>query len=452
MSDVKEVILRDVRCFEGAHRGRLRPITLLVGENSTGKSTFLGCYSVLYRVLSGMGFHARLDFNEVPFLLGAFRDIVRSKRGRGNLIDQFQVGFVLAPSGGDEGVSHEFLTTFAERDSLAVPSSFVWRFGDEAFLELKRGSDDEIVARVPNHRAKINLPFESATYVLNVLVDIDYIVRGNPDLQPIIDYLDKLLPARRADASRPQRLSDLVLNLPDLVPIAPLRAKPKRTYDPVDETASPDGGHVPMLMMQLDHTAKRRWGALHDDLVEFGRTSGLFSDLKVKRHGKQASDPFQLQVKARSGSYANIMDVGYGVSQVLPILVDLMAADEFGRRSAAFRLRKSGRVYVLQQPEVHLHPRGQSELASLFVESFARRGNHFLVETHSEHIVDRVRISVRKGILTGDDVSILYFESKGSAVKIHNMTLDKEGNLNGAPPGYRDFFARESDRLLGFPD
>ena len=61
-----------------------------------------------------------------------------------------------------------------------------------------------------------------------------------------------------------------------------------------------------------------------------------------------------------------------------------------------------------------------------------------------------MRILVRKGELEASDVSVLYFEPKGNAVAIHNMTLDQDGNLEDAPEGYRDFFLKETDRLLGF--
>ena len=107
------------------------------------------------------------------------------------------------------------------------------------------------------------------------------------------------------------------------------------------------------------------------------------------------SDPFQLQVKVRSGPHANIMDIGYGVSQSLPILIDVMTAADSnsGGRS---RRRPTGRLFLLQQPEVHLHPRGQAQLANLFIEAHKRNGSRFLIETHSDYIVDRVRISVRK--------------------------------------------------------
>ena len=257
------------------------------------------------------------------------------------------------------------------------------------------------------------------------------------DLQHAINYVSAMSShmTKGRDASG---LGAWMPSLPQLVPVAPLRSKPKRTYDPIRESASPDGEHIPMLMMRLDRTDKSGWSELRDDLVAFGRTSGLFSDIRVKRHGRQMSEPFQLQVKVRSGSQANIMDVGYGISQSLPILVDVRVGKDC--------------VFLLQQPEVHLHPRAQAELADLFVESFKRRENRFLIETHSDHIVDRVRILVRKRVLPADDVSILYFEPSDNAAVIHSLTLDDEGNLENPPPGYRDFFIRESDRLLGFAD
>ena len=263
-------------------------------------------------------------------------------------------------------------------------------------------------------------------------------------LKPVVEALSRL----REGGGLPHGLS--LPHLSDLTPVAPLRSKPKRTYDPVRETASPEGEHIPMLMMRLDRTSKEHWDSLHDDLVEFGRGSGLFSDIKVKRHGKQMSDPFQLQVKVRSGPHANIMDVGYGISQSLPILVDLMAVDPYARLPR--QVKPGAGTFLLQQPEVHLHPRGQAQLASLFIQAFKKRHNRFLIETHSDHIVDRVCISVRQGKLKPDDVPILYFEPNGNAVSIHNISVDAEGNLCGAPPGYREFFLRETDRLLGFAD
>lgn len=448
MDHPSELILQDVRCFEGEQRGRLRPITLLVGENSTGKTTFLGCYSILHRIFSGPFVDEQLDFNEEPFLMGSFRDIVRSRRGRSGRINEFKLGFTIAPPSGASRSPYPLYASFAEQGSQPVISSFRWQFDAESFLELRRNSAGGTLAAIPHHEAAIDLPFGHLMFLLDRLASDGEPLRSlsrMPDAKPIFDYAVGLFP------SQPRRRTGIWLpHLPEPIPVAPLRSKPKRTYDPVRETASPEGEHIPMLMMRLDRTEKARWDSLHDELVAFGRDSGLFSDIRVKRHGRQMSDPFQLQVKVRSGAHANLMDVGYGVSQSLPILVAVLAANGSGRRAEPRRMRSPGRTFLLQQPEVHLHPRGQAELASLFVESFRKRGHRFLIETHSDYIVDRIRISVRKGGLKADDVSILYFEPKGNAVAIHNMALDEDGNLRDAPSGYRDFFVKETDRLLGF--
>ena len=451
VDEARELILQDVRCFQDERRGRLRPITLLVGENSTGKTTFLGCYRVLHRVFSGQRIDESLDFNEEPFAMGSFRDIVRSRRGPGGRIDKFKIGIRIDQAPNDAMSPYELSVTFQERGSEPVASSLRFQFNSEEFLELSPGKNRTIV-QIPDRTEEIDVPFFHAMFIPNILFDAPDWIRirpGWPDLKPIIDYLQGMF-LRRGATKGSRRSADrrsVAIGLPDLpemIPVAPLRSKPKRTYDPIRETASPEGEHVPMLMMRLDRTDTPHWKSLHDDLAKFGQDSGLFADIKVKRHGKQMSDPFQLQVKVRSGSHANIMDVGYGVSQSLPILVDVLEGSD--------RNREHKCAFLLQQPEVHLHPRGQAELASLFVQAFKQSGNSFLIETHSDYIIDRVRISVRKGLLKPDDVSVLYFEPKGNAVEIHNMTLDEHGNLLGAPRGYRDFFLKETDRLLGFAD
>ena len=457
-----DLILQDVRCFEGEQRGPLRPITLLVGENSTGKTTFLGCYDVLHRMFSEReftdlsDFDDLPDFNQEPFAMGSFRDIARSRRGPSGRINEFKLGLALEASQNNMPCS-ELTATFREEGSQPIVSTLRFQFGHESFLELER-SDEGTSFHIPGHSLqKTHITFGQAMSLLSYLTAFEGVPSGlQSDLQnlkPVFEYLFSLRPRSEAAKRGPmlrRRIPSYRPQLSKLIPVAPLRSKPKRTYDPVRETASPEGEHIPMLMMRLDRTDKAHWGSLHDDLVEFGRSSGLFSDIKVKRHGKQMSDPFQLQVKVRSGPHANIMDVGYGISQSLPILVDVMAAEGPARRGVP--RRAGGRTFLLQQPEVHLHPKGQAQLASLFIEAFKKRRHRFLIETHSDYILDRIRISVRQSLLKPNEVSILYFEPNGNAVNIHSMGLDAHGNVKGAPAGYRDFFSKETDQLLGFAD
>ena len=438
-----EFIIEDVRCFEGEQRARMRPITLLVGENSTGKTSFLGCYHILHDILSNSWIlGGQVNFNRAPFLMGAFRDIVRSKRTSTGRIHEFKLGFgKFADSKALRSASLSL--TFSESGSQPDISSIRWTASADTFFEVRRSGDD-LLFKIPGRTAWSEDARKRAWHPLAVLEAIEYtmmIIEQGLDpgddkgMHDVAEYIRGVFKDRTGNRGygRPDRM---LPSLPELSAVAPLRSRPKRTYDPIGESVSPEGEHVPMLMMRLERTDNKNWGALHDDLVAFGKEAGLFKDIKVKQRGKQMSDPFQLQVKVHSGTHANIMDVGYGVSQSLPILVDVMGA--------------SKKVFLLQQPEVHLHPRGQAELANLFVQSFTKQSNGFVIETHSDYIVDRVRVCVRKGLLNAADVSILYFEPKGNRVQIHNIDLDAAGNVVGAPQGYRDFFVRETNRVLGF--
>ena len=171
----------------------------------------------------------------------------------------------------------------------------------------------------------------------------------------------------------------------------------------------------------------------------------MFDEIQVRSFGRSDGDPFQIQVRKhsgpksrrRKGPWRNLIDVGYGVSQALPVLTELLRPD-------------GPTMFLLQQPEVHLHPQAQAALGTLFCQ-VASGGKQIIIETHSDYIIDRVRMDVRDGKtgLRPEDVSILYFEPGDLAVKIHSITIDDYGNLDGAPTGYRQFFSDELTRSIG---
>ena len=296
--------------------------------------------------------------------MGSFRDIVRAQRGPGGRINEFKLGMTFDSDKKAEQPCH-LLVTFAEDESQPAVSSLRFQFDEDRYFELKQTGKEKTVLTIPGQKTEIDGSIFNALILVELKLDLYGEKRfGSEDIpRPIMQYIIGLF--GRYGHSRPSRRRSIKRRhffLPYLRPhiaIAPLRSKPKRTCDPVRETASPAGEHVPMLLMRLARKDKGDWDSLHDALVAFGKDSGLFRDIKVKRRGRQASDPFQLQVKVQSGGYANIMDVGYGVSQSLPILVDVLSRDPDS-------------VFLLQQPEVHLHPRGQAELASFFVRAFER--------------------------------------------------------------------------------
>jgi predicted ATPase len=192
-----------------------------------------------------------------------------------------------------------------------------------------------------------------------------------------------------------------------------------------------------MLLARLSGSETAAWHDLRNVLRGFGNRSGLFQDLSIRRFGNKDGAPFQIRVRlAGQNQESNLVDVGYGVSQILPILVDTA-------------IEERPRTFLMQQPEVHLHPRAQAELGSFLVQMVAKRQHRFLVETHSDALLDRVRLEVRDGQVSADLVRILYFERADGRVVIHPLRLDSAGNVTDAPLSYRRFFLEEEVKLIG---
>ena len=253
--------------------------------------------------------------------------------------------------------------------------------------------------------------------------------------EKFIDFIERKFNLQKADTSRMRKYLFYDIAPRPMYSIAPIRSEPKRTYDPLKVIPTPQGSEVPMLLIDLYRSDKKQWSKLKEQLENFGKTAGLFSKISVKTFDKAINTPFQLQFKV-NGPLVNLMEVGYGVSQVLPILVRI-----FARRSPA-RL-------LVQQPEVHLHPKAQAALASLFTQRVKKNNDAFIIETHSDYIIDRIRIEIMKGYITPEDVSLVYLESVDNQVKAHNIKFDEQANLLDAPPSFREFFNKEADKLLG---
>ena len=122
-------------------------------------------------------------------------------------------------------------------------------------------------------------------------------------------------------------------------------------------------------------------------------------------------------------------NVGFGLSYTLPVLTALLA--------------EPGTLCLIENPEAHLHPRGQTRVAELASRA-ARAGVQVVVETHSDHFLDGVRIAVRDRLLSPNDVAIHYFEREGGTSRVVSPQVDAEGRLSAWPAG---FFDQHEDNL-----
>ena len=428
---MKRIWLENYRCFRERQEARLAPLTLLVGDNSTGKTSFLAMIRALWNVAYQ---HRVPNFKVEPYDLGSFDEIAHFRGGRGGRATSFASGFQFAsrphPSDEPKNQADNWNVEFAKRGTapLAVRRRLSNQAGD-VWIEHEQHDDmSKVRFGTPRGEGEFDVTAEP--------IESD-------QLLPL--FLFRHLSAQKL-ADRDQRtVLDLIGSAgawprsPALYAGAPVRSKPHRTYDPAHVARDPEGDYVPMFLANQYFEGKKHWGNLVAALQRFGKEAGLFDEITVKPLGKR-SGPFQLQIRRfdgpAKGPQRNLIDVGYGVSQVLPIVTELLRQD-------------APDMFLLQQPEVHLHPRAQAALGSLFcrIASWKRQ---LVIETHSDHLLDRVRMDVRdrNGALKPEDVSILYFERGNLDVGIHSIRIDDEGNILGAPASYRQFFMDEVKRSL----
>lgn len=453
---INKFLLTNVRCFRGEKNFNIRPLTFLVGENSTGKTTVLGCLQSLADIIGlkyGYPDSGYFHFNRDPYRLGCFSNIARTNGNSRN--KRIQIG--LECSIGENELPVVLIYELEQLDGFSEPmirnfcmkftkGEINWRMEDSLEHELDiEISDAEDLFTIVLRSEKFD-QFPSpltiflcrvAKYCTDVYLGIEPIETDK--LKKLTKFL-KLIHAEYGIAAHGEihkinfavALNDLLWS--KLFPrydeiyldsMAPIRFEAKRTYDP----------EVPTELLNLFQTNQGKWCALLVKLEKFGQMSGLYEKIEVKSIGDGQSDPFQLYFKIRGGPEVNLIDVGCGVSRILSILTKIFSYP--------------GRTLLMQQPELHLHPKAQAWLTSQLVEAVAKYDQNFIIETHSDYMLDRARIEIMKGNISPYDVSFIYLEPDGNEVNVHNIELDQHANMINLPNSYREFFKMETKELFG---
>jgi hypothetical protein len=213
--------------------------------------------------------------------------------------------------------------------------------------------------------------------------------------------------------------------------VGPVRAVPLRYYlpDRPHTTIDPSGANCAQFL--------REWQ--NHDTKRFAQVGNLLGELELTKYLVPQSDADEiLKMIVRPFGHresANLADVGFGVSQALPFVVaDVALPDDS--------------VLLVNQPEVHLHPTAQAQLANYFVGRLKKR--QYLVETHSEYLINRLRVLAQQGKLDCSQVVIVFFASDTrtkSLVKKYDIQLRKDGSLEGAPKQFFQTYYTDSFAL-----
>ena len=228
--------------------------------------------------------------------------------------------------------------------------------------------------------------------------------------------------------------------------LGPLRAYPRRVYtwsggQPFDMGEA--GGEVVDALLaasqqdlRISPGYKMRRLPLEQYIAQWLQKLGLIHRFRIVPIA-EGSRHFEVRVqKSPKAAEVLITDVGFGVSQILPVLVLCFYVPE-------------GSTVILEHPEIHLHPKAQAGLADVFIDAWKRRKVQIVVESHSEHLLRRLQRRIAEEDLSQDDVGLYFCEEENGVSSLEALEVDLYGNITNWP---KDFFGDQFGEIAAMSE
>lgn len=206
--------------------------------------------------------------------------------------------------------------------------------------------------------------------------------------------------------------------------ISSFRSFPNRTYLETTQnskkiTKTGDGYLDQILIWQSNNSSK------YKELIYELKKMKIINNLKAYR---LKGGRYEIKVKINpSEKFSLLQDVGFGISQFVPIIV------------ADLQLNKNSTLIILQ-PEIHLHPSAQSSFGDYITNQIKNKQKNYIIETHSEYFLNKLRLNIVKGILNPEDVTIYYLETVRNRHIKHKIFFSKKGEIINAPKSFFDTY------------
>ena len=215
--------------------------------------------------------------------------------------------------------------------------------------------------------------------------------------------------------------------------LGPLREFPKRDYTwartrPVDVGVRGEKVIDAILAATASKERhnlqwKRKLKSFQEIVAYWLKQLGLIHNFSVKEIAP-GSNYYQAVVQSRDGGPdVALTDVGFGVSQILPVIVLLYYVP-------------AGSTIIVEQPEIHLHPLAQAELADLIINVSIHRNIQVIIETHSEHLLLRLQRRVAEAVLDTSQLALFYSEALGAESQLRKLEVDELGQLEAWPENF----------------
>ena len=395
----------------------IRPLTILAGANSSGKSSIMQPLLMLKQTLEAPYDPGPLllDGPNVQFTLAEqfLSQLVSKERA-----DRFQIGIEKCSF----GFCYSVRTTFSKGPK-----------GIEIVEMTKTDSRHELLS--PKN---VTLYPEMSSKEIKSLADQGWIPTGFDAVKRSRCFLE--LVSQDGHSSFPG-IHAIDSDIFNSIHLPGLRGNPERTYKPAST-----GPRYPGTFENYTASIIHEWQEMGDERLEM-LSDALYALGLTGQVGTKKIDDTRIELRVgRLPHYrtdktdmVSIADVGFGVSQVLPVLVALIVA-------------RPGQLVYLEQPELHLHPRAQVALAQVLAAA-AKRGVRVVAETHSSLLLLAIQTLVAEGDLSPELVKLHWFtRGENGATKIDTADLDEVGAYGDWPEDFDDVDLKAQSRYLNAVD
>jgi len=382
----------------------LAPVTILLGTNSSGKSSLLQSLLLLKQTVESpdRNIHLNLGGDEINdyFNFGHFKDVL----SQGASSHQFEIGFnfrkpsdLSSKKNLDEGKFH---AKYTEVSGATVIQELFLEAGEKSYKLIK------------GERGAYSVFANDETQELGKRKE--YAPERSIALSPLTIQWLSLDRSHAEDTSLAIRRE-----LENIAYLGPLRRKPERDY--VWNRTKPgqlgvDGNHAITALLASADSRSRDASSIVNGVSKWLERMKIAEKLEVRPLGHSR---YEIVVH-KDGIEANLRDVGIGISQVLPVLILGYFVPQ-------------GATILLEEPEIHLHPLAQSVLAEFFTEVSRDRHIQFIVETHSEHLFRRLQTLVAGEHISPKDCCLYFVEQKKGKASLQSLTLDSYGRIQHWP-------------------
>ena len=436
----------------------IKPLTFLVGPNGSGKSTVIQALLMIKQTVDSTDMRNPLLINGPWVEMGSYRDLIHN----GNAEESLGIDVSASVSSFIESMRSLMPDLTPQYTPATEPSRILATRA--LFSETRNGQVSSHNFEFKYARAQSSLPSEilpsgRSRAIKNgsdqrecrmrhqSLIDVS---AENSDMKEyswrcperkFYDLSREGMPKDEALAEEAGAANIIVGSLAhdfessfnSLYRLGPLRAEPQMVYVASGETPESVGtrGEYAVAAMLVGGAKSESSQMLLAEVKRWMSVFGIASDVNLLELGRgyhvvELTDP-------RTQTAVNLANTGFGASQVLPVIVQGYYAPKDS-------------LILLEQPEIHLHPRAQGTLGDLLID-ISKQGKKLIVETHSEHLIGRIQTGVAEETISKDDVAIYYFDPCEGGTQVRELKLDKMGHLgpDGIP---EDFFAEGYEESL----